>query len=77
MDDQPSTFDDGCRRTGPNPTLRDRVANSVELMLASFDSAQERPTPGNLDQLRADADHAMRAISRVLLEVERLANKQD
>jgi hypothetical protein len=64
-------------RPGFNSTLRDRVANSVDRLLEAIDATQDNLTPGNLDQLREDADYAMRAIGRVLLEVERLANEQD
>jgi hypothetical protein len=62
---------------GLDQMLRNRVANTVDQLLRTFDATLLKCTSENLEELRADADRAMRAIARVRLEAERLASLRD
>jgi hypothetical protein len=51
--------------------LRDRTAQQIETFIEALDDALVNPTPDAIDDLRESADKLMRAIARVLLELER------
>jgi hypothetical protein len=57
--------------------LRERVTESFDQFLKTLDATLSVPEPEALDALRDDANHVMRAIARVRLEIERLAEEQD
>jgi hypothetical protein len=61
---------------GLDQELRDRVSESVGRLIGSLDAAAGDPTADNLDRLREDADRAMRAIGRVILETERVVKER-
>jgi hypothetical protein len=63
--------------SGLNWVLRQRVTGSFAQFLKTLDAALGTPAPETLDELRNDADRVMRAIARVRLELERLAEEQD
>jgi hypothetical protein len=63
--------------SGFDGVLRERVTESFNQFLKTLDATLSVPKPEALDALRDDADHVMRAIARVRLEIERLAEKQD
>ncbi|HEY0524353.1 MAG TPA: hypothetical protein VGD08_13255 [Stellaceae bacterium] len=56
--------------------LREHVTESVSEFLKKLDTALTDPAPENIDALRNDSDRAMRAIARVRLELERLADER-
>jgi hypothetical protein len=55
-----------------DPTLRERLATSMDAVLARLDAALAEPTPETLDLLHEVTDHLMRASARVLIEIERI-----
>jgi hypothetical protein len=57
--------------------LRERVTESFDEFLKTLDAALADPTPEVIDALRNDSDRVMRAIARVRLEVERIADERD
>ncbi len=56
---------------GIDPTVRDRVMEQIPVVTDALDAAIANPTDDNLDDLREATDKLMRALGRVLLEVER------
>jgi hypothetical protein len=50
--------------------LRDRTARHIETFSEALDKVLVSPSPDAIDDLRATADDLMRAIARVLLELE-------
>jgi hypothetical protein len=56
---------------GIDPTVRDRVMEEIPLVTDALDAAIANPTDDVLDELREATDKLMRALGRVLLEVER------
>jgi hypothetical protein len=56
---------------GIDTTVRDRVMEQVPVVTDALDAAIANPTADNLDDLREATDKLMRALGRVLLEVER------
>jgi hypothetical protein len=56
---------------GVDPALRDRVTEQIPIVTDALEAAVANPTDDNLDQLREATDKLMRALSRVLIEVER------
>lgn len=50
--------------------LRDRTTRQIEIFSEALDKVLARPTPNAVDDLRAAADELMRAVARVLLELE-------
>ena len=63
--------------TSFDPVLRYRLLGSFNRLMNTFDAAAGNVTPEALDDLRADSDRAMRALARVRIEVDRLAEEQD
>jgi len=55
---------------GMNESLRNRVADAVERFNEAFSAAEEDEAPHNLENLAEAADQLMRAVGRVLIEVE-------
>ena len=56
--------------------LRERVKESFDRFLRTLDAALvEEPTAETLDKLRHDANNVMRAIARVRIEIERVAEE--
>jgi hypothetical protein len=64
-------------RGGFDWALRDRVTETFDHFLKTLDAVLADPEPETLEALRADADRALRAIARVRLEIERLAEEHD
>ena len=62
---------------GFDQALRERVIESLDRFVITLDAALADPAPETLDELRDDADRVMRAIARVRLEIERLAEEHD
>jgi len=56
--------------------LRELVTESFSDFLKTLDTALADSAPENIDALRNDSDRAMRAIARVRLELERLADER-
>jgi hypothetical protein len=50
--------------------LRERVTDKIGIMTRALDAVTVAPTNRKLDELRAAADHLMRAVGRVLIEIE-------
>jgi hypothetical protein len=61
----------GSGRRGIDPTTRDRVMEQIPVVTDALDAAIANPTENVLDELREATDKLMRALGRVLLEVER------
>lgn len=59
----------GSRRI--DPKVRARVMEQIPVVTDALDAAIANPTDDVLDGLREAADELMRALGRVLLEVER------
>jgi hypothetical protein len=56
---------------GVDPALRDRVIEQIPIVTDALEAAVADPTDDNLDGLREAADKLMRALSRVLIVIER------
>jgi hypothetical protein len=56
---------------GIDTTVRDRVMEQIPVVTDALDAAIANPTADHLDELREATDKLMRALGRVLLEVER------
>jgi hypothetical protein len=59
---------------GVDPALRDRVIEQIPIVTDALEAAVANPTDDNLDKLREATDKSVRALSRVLIEVERQRN---
>jgi hypothetical protein len=59
---------------GIDPALRERVMEEIPVLEDALDAAVANPTDDRLDQLRAATDLLMRALGRVLIEIERQRN---
>jgi hypothetical protein len=59
---------------GVDPALRDRVMEQIPIVTKALEAAVANPTDDNLNELRKATDKLMRALSRVLIEVERQRN---
>jgi hypothetical protein len=57
-------------RSAIDAKLRQRVADEIKIMTRALDAATVAPTNRKLDELRAASDHLMRAVGRVLIEIE-------
>jgi hypothetical protein len=60
--------------SGPHdidPTVRNRVVEQFPVMTEALDAALANATDETLDNLREATDKLMRALGRVILEVER------
>jgi hypothetical protein len=58
-------------RRGIDPKVRDRVLEQIPVVTDALDAATANPTADVLDELSEATDKLMRALGRVLLEVER------
>jgi hypothetical protein len=56
---------------GIDPMVRDRVMEQIPVVTDALDAAIANPTDDHLDELHEATDKLMRALGRVLLEVER------
>lgn len=54
-----------------DPTLRERVIDQIAIVKEALDTAAANPSDSALDELQAAADQLMRALGRVLIEIER------
>ncbi len=59
---------------GVDPALRDRVMEQIPIVTDAIEAAIANPTDDNLDELREATEKLMRALARVLIEVERQRN---
>jgi len=66
--------DDGPR--GIDRGLRERVIEQITIVSDALDAAVANPTDNTLDELREAADNLMRALGRVLIEIERQRSSQ-
>ncbi|HUC64652.1 MAG TPA: hypothetical protein VMA53_04435 [Stellaceae bacterium] len=66
--------DDG--PSGIPPTLRDRVIEQIGITTDALDAASANPSDETLDELYKAADNLMRALGRVILEIERQRGQQ-
>jgi hypothetical protein len=57
-----------------DPGLRERLATSMDAVLAHLDAALVEPTPDTLDLLLEATDDLMRASARIVIEIERTAH---
>ncbi len=57
--------------SGIDPTLRDRVMENIRAVTDALDAAVANPDADALDELRKATDELMRALGRVLIEIER------
>jgi hypothetical protein len=57
--------------TGFDQALRDRVIEQIAIVQEALDAAVANPTDPALNELSEATDKLMRALARVLLEVER------
>jgi hypothetical protein len=57
--------------TGLDQALRDRVNEQIGIVEDALDAAVANPTDAALNELAEATDRLMRALARVLLEVER------
>jgi cell division GTPase FtsZ len=55
-----------------DPTLRERVSQGIEALTDAFDKAIADCNDQTLSELHKAADDLMRALGRVLLEIEQL-----
>lgn len=55
---------------GIDPALRERVIDGMSIVSDALDAAAANPCDRNLDELRESTDKLMRALARVLMEVE-------
>jgi hypothetical protein len=58
-------------RRGIDPALRDRVMEQIPIVTDALDAAISNPSDDALDDLREAVDNLMRALGRVLIELER------
>ncbi len=59
---------------GIDPGLRDRVMEQMPVLEDALDAAVADPSDENLDHVREATDQFMRALGRVLIEIERQRN---
>jgi hypothetical protein len=57
--------------TGVDQALRDRVIEQIAIVQDALDAAVANPTDAALNELFEATDKLMRALARVLLEIER------
>jgi hypothetical protein len=57
--------------TGVDQALRDRVNEQIAIVQDALDAAVANPTDSALNELSEATDKLIRALARVLLEVER------
>ena len=61
---------------GIDRNLRERVIEQITIVSDALDAAVANPTDNTLDELREAADNLMRALGRVLIEIERQRSSQ-
>jgi hypothetical protein len=54
-----------------DPALRERIMEQIPRVTDALDAAVAKPTDDALEKLREETDKLMRALGRVLIEVER------
>jgi len=54
-----------------DPALRDRIMKQIPIVTDALDAAIANPTDDKLERLREETDKLMRALGRVLIEIER------
>ena len=57
--------------SGIDPTLRDRVTENIRAVTDALEAAVANPDDDTLDELRKATSELMRALGRVLIEIER------
>jgi hypothetical protein len=67
--------DDG--PAGIPPTLRERVIEQIGIATDALEAASANPNDETLDELYQAADNLMRALGRVILEIERQRGQQE
>jgi hypothetical protein len=55
---------------GIDPALRQRVTDGMSIVSDALDAAVSNPGDSNLDELYESTDKLMRALGRVLIEIE-------
>ena len=55
---------------GIDPALRQRVIDGMSIVSDTLDAAVTNPSDSNLDELHESTDKLMRALGRVLIEIE-------
>jgi hypothetical protein len=55
---------------GIDPSLRQRVLDGMSIVSDALDAAVANPSDSNLDELHESTDKLMRALGRVLIEIE-------
>ena len=55
---------------GIDPALRQRVIDGMSIVSDALDAAVANPSDSNLDALHESTDKLMRALGRVLIEIE-------
>jgi hypothetical protein len=55
---------------GLDPAIRSRASEALNALSDALDRSAAEHSPGAADNLRQAADGAMRAVARVLLEIE-------
>lgn len=58
------------RWRGFDPTLRQRVLDGMSIVSDAIDTAVANPINSKLDELQEATDKLMRALGRVLIEIE-------
>jgi hypothetical protein len=64
-------------REGVNPSLRERVVEEIGRTTDALEAASANPSDETLDELHQAADRLMRALGRVILEIERQRGQAD
>ena len=59
------------RVTGLDSAARERITHDIAAFLYALDAVDREPSHENMDQLRQDTDHLMRAAAQVRIELER------
>jgi hypothetical protein len=57
--------------SGIDPTLRDRVMENIRAVTDALDAAAANPDDDSLDELWKAMNDLMRALGRILIEIER------
>jgi hypothetical protein len=69
--------DEGDAPAGIPPTLRERVIEQIGITTDALEAASANPSEETLDELHKAADNLMRALGRVILEIERQRGQQE
>lgn len=57
--------------SGIDPSLRERVTKEINVTKDALDSVASAPSDHTLETLRNAVDHLMRALARVLIEIDK------